>query len=620
MSCEKKEGELLSMRYRTTARAALAAGLSLALLAGCFKVSQTAVTGIVSGTTVTTASESASSGDPVTLVTAEEAFSDRDFDASYDEAAATAITLSDGGSSVSGSGATVSGSTITITEAGVYVVSGSLSDGQIVVDAADDAKVQIVLAGATVEHADGAALLVKSADKVFLTLADGTENALATTGSFTDADEDENVDSCIFSKADLTIQGTGALSVTCAEGHGIVSKDELTVTGGEISVESAGHALQAKDSLAVGGGTLTLAAGTDALHCENDEDTEKGWIFISGGTITAEAASDGVDAGNFLEIDGGTLEISAGDDGLHAEYGAVVNGGTIAVTQSYEALEGSYVTVTGGTLSLVSSDDGINAAGEPTEGAGTEDAGGMAAAPSIQDSGNASGGMPSASGGQSMGGADTAPSGMAGGGADGMEADDTASVTITGGTIEIVAGCDGIDSNGDLTIEGGAVYVSGPEDGGNGSLDYAGTGMISGGALICAGSAGMAQTLEAGGSQGVAMVSLSGSAGDTISITDSAGTVLASMAVKASYECVIVSCSGMVEDGTYSVTNGSDSVEVTLDGLSYSESGTFGGGGMGQEGGIPSGMGGDRGASGGAGSLSTQSTDASASSASELKA
>ncbi|RRF99413.1 MAG: carbohydrate-binding domain-containing protein [Coriobacteriaceae bacterium] len=319
----------------------------------------------------------------------------------------------------------------------------------------------------------------------------------------------------------------------------------------------------------------------------NDEDTEKGWIYISGGTITAVAASDGVDAGNFLEIDGGTIEIAAGDDGLHAEYGAVVNGGTISVTQSYEVLEGSYVTVTGGTLSLVSSDDGINAAGEPTEDAGTEDAGGMAAAPSMQDSGNASGAMPSAPGGQSTGsGAGTAPSGMAGG-AGGMEADDTASITMAGGTIEILAGGDGIDSNGDLTIEGGTVYVSGPEDGGNGSLDYAGTGTISGGTLICAGSAGMAQTLEAGGSQGVAMVSLSGSVGDTISVTDSTGTVLASMEAKASYECVIVSCPGMVEDGTYTVTNGSDTAEVTLEGLSYSESGTFGGSGMGQDGGIP---------------------------------
>lgn len=243
MSCEKKEGKLISMRYRTTARAVLAAGLSLALLAGCSEVSSTAVTGVVSGTTVSTASDDAASQDPVTLVTAEEAFSDRDFDASYDAASATAITLSDGGSAVSGSGATVSGSTITITEAGVYVVSDSLSEGQIVVDAADDAKVQIVLAGTTIENADGAALLVKSADKVFLTLADGTENALSTTGSFTDAGEDENVDGCIFSKADLTIQGAGALSVTCAEGHGIVSKDELTITGGTLAVEAAGHAL-----------------------------------------------------------------------------------------------------------------------------------------------------------------------------------------------------------------------------------------------------------------------------------------------------------------------------------------------------------------------------------------
>lgn len=158
-----------------------------------------------------------------------------------------------------GAGAAVDGSTITITEAGTYVISGSLSDGQIVVDAADDAKVQIVLAGASVTSSSSAAVYVKAADKVFLTLAEGTQNALSTSGSFADTGDGNNVDGTVFSKADLTVNGSGSLSVTSSQGHGIVCKDDLAICGGSIDVTAAGHAIQGKDSVAVGVGTLTFS-------------------------------------------------------------------------------------------------------------------------------------------------------------------------------------------------------------------------------------------------------------------------------------------------------------------------------------------------------------------------
>lgn len=409
MSSDRNQKKIVSLRYRTTVRSALMAGLglatSLALLSGCASSAATSASSILSSAGVTTASDTAASGEAVTLVDTSSVFSDRNLDASYDEAAATRIELSDAGSTSTGTGVTISGSTITITEEGVYIVSGTLADGQIVVDAAEDAKVQIVLDGADITSSDAAAIYVVSADKVFVTLAEGSSNSLAVTGSFAATDDGNTVDGAIFSKADLTIQGEGALSVVCAAGHGIVSKDELTITGGTISVEASGHALQAKDALAISGGTLDLVAGTDALHCSDDEDAEHGWIYISGGTITAEATSDAIDAGSFLEIDGGDITVTAGDDGLHAEYAAVVNGGTITVTQSTEALEGSAVTITGGTLDLVSSDDGINAAGEPTETDGA------------------------AEGSAGQGSVPSAGMGAAGG----MENDETASVTITGG-------------------------------------------------------------------------------------------------------------------------------------------------------------------------------------------
>ena len=253
---------------RGAARACVTAGLSFALvtapLAGC----ASSTTGGSASTEADASSEStasavatatASSESAVTLLDTSNVFSDRDWDASYDASEATTITLSDAGSTVLGAGAVVDGSTITITEAGTYVISGSLSDGRIVVDAADDAKVQIVLAGASVTSSSSAAVYAKAADKVFLTLAEGTQNALSASGSFADTGDGNNVDGTVFSKADLTVNGSGSLSVTSSQGHGIVCKDDLAICGGSIDVTAAGHAIQGKDSVAVGAGTLTFS-------------------------------------------------------------------------------------------------------------------------------------------------------------------------------------------------------------------------------------------------------------------------------------------------------------------------------------------------------------------------
>lgn len=220
-------------QFAIGARACVTAGLALALvaapLAGCSSAGTAAASGSseTSATADTAALTSTSTDTATMLLDASDAFSDRDWDASYDASEATTISLSDAGSTVSGSGATADGSVVTITEAGTYVISGSLSDGQVVVDAADDAKVQVVLAGASVTSSSSAAVYVKAADKVFLTLAEGTENTLATSGSFTDTGDGNNVDGTVFSKADLTVNGSGTLAVASAQGHGIVCKDDL---------------------------------------------------------------------------------------------------------------------------------------------------------------------------------------------------------------------------------------------------------------------------------------------------------------------------------------------------------------------------------------------------------
>lgn len=293
-------------------------------------------------TTTTTATATTSSTSVSTNTTLDESdmYTDRDLTQTYDESEAINVNLSDGNSTCESSSVNVDNKTnaITITAEGVYVFSGSLSDGQIIVDAADDAKVEIVLKNASITNDTSSAIYVKNAKKTFITLADGTKNSLSTTGTF-EADGDTNVDGVIFSKEDLTIKGTGSLTVNSAEGHGIVGKDDLVITGGTISVTAAKKGIAGKDSIRVNGGEITVDAQNDGFHSGNDDDATKGWTYISGGQIT----------------------IASKDDGIHADSELRIVGGEISVTQSNEGLESQVINIIDGTINIVSSDDGLNA-------------------------------------------------------------------------------------------------------------------------------------------------------------------------------------------------------------------------------------------------------------------
>ena len=176
-------------------------------------------------------------------VSKSEMFTERDLADDYDESAAETITLSGtSANTTANSGVTIDGSTVTITEEGVYVVSGTLTDGQIIVDSDDNAKVQIVLKDAEITSETSAAIYVKSADKVFITTAEGTENTLANGGSFT-ADGDTNVDGAVYAKDDITFNGSGSLTITSPAGHGIVGKDDVKLSSvmRDTLVEIPGH-------------------------------------------------------------------------------------------------------------------------------------------------------------------------------------------------------------------------------------------------------------------------------------------------------------------------------------------------------------------------------------------
>ena len=265
-------------------------------------------------------------------------FTKRDLAGTYEEREAVKITLSGKTATCDSSNVQIEDSVVTIKEAGVYVLSGTLTDGTIVVDAGDDDKVQLVFDGVSITTVDYAAIYAKNADKVFVTLAEGSENSLTVSDDYVQTD-DNNVDAVIFAKCDLTLNGNGNLTVKDTTGHGIVSKDDLVVTGGIYMIDSHDHCLNGKDSVRIADGTFTLTCDEDGIHAGND-DQQDGYIYIEGGDI----------------------DISVGDDAMHAEGLLIITGGDIDISKSYKGIEGYKILVTGGDIDVAASDDGFNAA------------------------------------------------------------------------------------------------------------------------------------------------------------------------------------------------------------------------------------------------------------------
>lgn len=238
-------------------------------------------------------------------------FSDRDMDASFEESDCISITLDGNEIHCDSSSVLISGTTATIQKEGTYLLSGTLEDGSILVDIEKTGKVQLVLNGVSIHSETSAPIYVRQADKVFVTLAEGTQNSLSGGGSFT-PDGDTNVDAVIFSREDLTLNGSGSLSVTSPAGHAIVSKDSLRVTGGTYVIDAAAHGLCGKDEVSIADGSFEIASGKDGIHSENSDDSELGTVYIGGGVFRITAQGDGISASGSCRMIDGDYTITAG--------------------------------------------------------------------------------------------------------------------------------------------------------------------------------------------------------------------------------------------------------------------------------------------------------------------
>lgn len=613
-----KEKGILAGRNILAGKAFLAAFLltGTCILTGCGAASQgiSARTGSASESDGEAASGAA--GGNVTgaesLADTSDMFTERDMRTTYDEENAVSIELN-GDSAVCGSDSVqIAESTVSIVEEGTYILSGALDDGMLIVDADDTDKVQIVLNGAQITSSSSAAVYVLSADKVFITTAEGTENTLANGGEYV-AIDDNNIDAAVFSKSDLTLNGEGSLCVSAAVGHGIVSKDDLILTSGTYEITAASHGLSGKDSVRIAGGTYAIQSGKDGIHAENADDASLGFVYIADGTFAITAEGDGMSAAGYLQADGGDYTITAGGGageqtlggeaapemaegtqsdtesstedstsmkGMKSSTELLLNGGTYVLNCADDALHSNgNLTVNNGSFEIQTGDDGIHADNavvimdcdmeilqsyEGIEGLSIDIAGGEIALTASDDGLNAAGGNDS--------------SGTGGRGDDIFAVTEGAYICISGGTLNINAYGDGIDSNGDLTVSGGQTYVSGPVNGGNSSLDYAGEAMITNGIFVAAGVSEMAQNFGESSTQAVMMVNVSGGeAGSTITLADSDGSELLSWQAEKAYSSVIVSCPELAQGDTYTLTTGEVETTVTMDSLVYGSAGIGGG-------------------------------------------
>lgn len=484
---------------------------------------------------------------------------------------------------------------VTITDGGVFVLTGTLTDGRVLVNA-PDADVTLVLRDAGITCADSSALYIYKAANVLVYLPDGTASTLTDGSSYDYGDgvssaSDEEPNACLYAKSDLIIAGGGTLTVTGNANNGITGKDALKIEDASVTVTAANHGVNGKDCLVLKQADVTVTSGGDALRATNDSDSALGCILIgasvltltagedgiqaetaltlfdtaciitsgggSGGALaddvsakgikagtgitvrsgsyTLDCADDAVHANGSVTVSGGTFAVTTGDDGVHADNAVTITDGTLSIRECYEGIEGQTIDISGGTTDITASDDGLNSAG----------------------------------------GADR--SGFGGRGPDSFGGSSDSRITISGGTLRIDAGGDGIDSNGDLIVSGGEIYVSGPTSDGDSAIDYDGTATVTGGTVVAAGYSGMAQNFSADSTQGSILLTCQSASTETIRVTDASGNVLVEFTPAKAYTCVVVSTPALTQGSTYTVTMGGQNTDVTLESLIYGTGGMSGG-------------------------------------------
>lgn len=522
---------------------------------------------------------SVDSDDVVEDTTTEEVEDDESHDDSddytWEEGDEIQIILADNSTAISGSGASVAWNVVTVSSAGTYKFSGSLTDGQVIVNSDDDDIVRLVLNGMDINCSYGSPLYLFNAEKVVIVITENTINNLSDGNSYTDLGlGDDNPNAVIFSMTDLTISGDGTLTIDANHNDGITSKDGLIISSGIYNISAEDDGIRGKDYLIINNGSFTIDVEGVGLKSDNESDESKGYITIEDGTFNINSGGKGIDAVKDVEFFNGDLNISAQgkgisgktglvfsngnytiksaddaihskgtltinkgyfliyseDDGLHADYDLTINDGEINIAESFEGIESAVgdITINGGEIHLVTIDDGLNLAAGGASGEGSS-------------SGNYY-------------------------------------LNINGGYVFIYAGGDGIDANANIIMSDGTIIICGSTESSNSALDYDGSFQMNGGFLLAAGTSRMAEAPSTSSSQNSVLINFSFtySAGHLINIQNQKGESILTFSPEKSYQSLVFSSSDLVSGSSYNIYLGGSSTGTMVDGVYYDGTYTLG--------------------------------------------
>lgn len=491
---------------------------------------------------------------------------EEDEDYIWDSSTVTEIVLNGTSITITGDGATADGTIATINTAGNYKITGTLSDGQLVVDTDDEETVRLIFNGIDVTNTTNAPVKINSSEKTIIILSENTVNYLTDSNNYIPENDEDETNATLYSADDLTIYGEGTLIIDANYNEGITSKDGLIIKSGTIEVTSADDGIRGKDYLVVKGGDITINAEGDGLISDNDNGTS-GFIVIDAGTFDITAEGDGISAENSIEIaygnfsiksgggsssylsddssakgiksavnitikDGeyainsaddaihssativintGTFELASGDDAIHADDTIEINNGDITISDTEEGIEAPNITINDGVISIISSDDAINAAGDTNN-----------------------------------------------------------YLVINGGYIVINASGDGLDSNGDIEMNDGTVIVNGPTAANNSPIDYDGTFYLNGGFLVASGYASNMD--EAGSSSSdqysiIVFLNSTQTAGTLVHIENSNGDNIVTFSPEKKYKSIVFSSSELSNGSTYNLYLGGSDTGTNTDGV-----------------------------------------------------
>ena len=426
-------------------------------------------------------------------------FTKNDLNGNWNTSVATKIVLKDDKVKIAGSGAIVKNGNVVINSGGHYVVNGSLTDGSIIIDAKSGAKVWLLFDGVEINRNDDACIKVSNADKVFLTLAEDSLNSLTSGAVYNEEALAEGVDGAIYSHDDFTINGSGSLSVKADYKHGIAVNDALVITGGSITVSAVSGAIHANENLRICNATLNLSSQNKGIVVKDPES----YFYLESGKINITVSKDAINTEGDVNIIGGEVSISAGDDGIHSEKSINISGGKLSLLSCYEGLEAPYVTISGGDVVIYPTKNGVSAKNKVAETT-TETSTESQALPEFKMSGG--------------------------------------SLTITNTEDKT----DGIDSDGNVVIDGGKIRICLNGNGNNNAVEFGtengGSFLINGGDVLMTAGAIKQEKPSAASAQKYLFKKLRiVPAGTNISLTDAGGKTISEATPEAAFCNIIIS-------------------------------------------------------------------------------